>query len=457
VSVPEIERQIGIETYVTKTEGVDGSVRRQVSDFVVEEILVDGSKASVEGAVSKPPLGASEVPQRFLLCALVKRNWDTLIAVKNVAKQLNIEQSQVQIAGIKDAKAVTAQHVTVEGVTAEEAAKFRYRDIELRSLGYFREALSSFYLLGNSFRIIIRNIALPAQTIAERVQKTTSDLQAIGGIPNFYGHQRFGTTRAITHLVGKALVQGKLDEAAMLFLAKPSVHEHPESMRVRAELWASRDFRQALRDFPVQLRFERLMLAHLAENLADFAGAFGRLPLKLQLMFVQAYQSFLFNRFLSQRILRGFPLNRAVAGDFVVNVDRSGLPMVQTSKAVDETRLAEVNGQIAAGKMRVALPVVGFAQRLSQGEVGEHQHQILDEEGVDLRGFRVAVLPRVGARGEVRAAFAPVKDFSFAVSADDMILGLSKIELRFTLLRSSYATVLLREVMKPKDLIAAGF
>ena len=152
------------------------------------------------------------------------------------------------------------------------------------------------------------------------------ELEAIGGIPNFFGHQRFGTTRPITHLVGKAIVQGDFEEAAMLFLAKPSVHEHPASRQARQELQTTGNFKQAQENFPKQLRFERIMLNHLADNPGDFVGAFQSLPVKLQALFVQAHQSYLFNRFLSERVKHGLPLNEAVDGDYVVGVERSGLP-----------------------------------------------------------------------------------------------------------------------------------
>ena len=80
---------------------------------MVEEVLVDGSKATMNGEVLSKVLGSSLQKQRFLLCVLVKRNWDTFIAVKNIAKSLGIDQARVQFAGIKDAKAVTAQHITI--------------------------------------------------------------------------------------------------------------------------------------------------------------------------------------------------------------------------------------------------------------------------------------------------------------------------------------------------------
>ncbi len=456
MSVPELERRMGIEVYLTKTEGLGGSIRREIHDFVVEENLVDGSKATVEAPGSgKSVIGATAERQPFLLCVLVKRNWDTFLAIRNVARELGVSQASIQIAGIKDAKAATAQFVTIEDVTADEAAGVRVRDVELRPVGYVREAMSSFYLLGNSFKIVVRGINRPKTALEQCISACMEEIASAGGIPNFYGHQRFGTTRAITHQVGKALVSGNLEEAVMIFLGQPSEYEHPESSSARAALWESRDFQRAFKEFPRQLRFERLMLSHLAGDPQDFARAFHRLPQKLQLLFVQAYQSYLFNRFLSQRIQHGWPLNSVTAGDYVVHVDRSGLPMPQTGKRVDETKLAETNKQMSDGKLRLALPIVGFAQKLSQGEAGELQHRVLDEEGVEPRNFRVSALPEVGARGELRAAVAPVREFSAGVVED--IAEKMQLWLQFTLLKSSYATVLLREMMKPCDPVSAGF
>jgi tRNA pseudouridine13 synthase len=98
-----------MEVYTTKTAGIGGTIRKTVEDFVVEEVLLDGSKASIKKNVApaKPALGATASGQRFLLCVLIKRNWDTFMAVKNVAKVLDIDQARIQFAGIKDAKAVT--------------------------------------------------------------------------------------------------------------------------------------------------------------------------------------------------------------------------------------------------------------------------------------------------------------------------------------------------------------
>ncbi len=441
---------MGIEVYATETSGVGGRIRESAEDFVVEEVLVDGSKASVTGVVSPRVIGSTANRQRFLLCTMVKRNWDTFIAIKNVAKSLGIDQIRIQFAGIKDAKAITAQHITIDNISAEDAAKVNVKDVSVHPIGYIRECLSLFYLLGNNFTITIKNKAVEAD-VKMQLEQTITELAALGGVPNFYGHQRFGTTRAVTHIVGKALMEGKFEEAAMLFLANPSVNEHPLSRKARQELQDSKDFKKASETFPKQLRFERLMLLHLAEHPDDYIGAFQRLPPKLQALFVQAYQSYLFNRFLSERVKAGLPLNEATVGDFVVGVERSGLPLTTIAKTVTTETLTQVNGQIKAGKLRVALPFFGLKQKMSGGIMGEIENRVLMQEGVGVGDLWVNELSRVGGKGGLRTVLTPLKDFMFqTVTGGDATLN-------FTLLRGCYATVVLREVMKPTDLIAAGF
>ncbi|MCW4045482.1 MAG: tRNA pseudouridine(13) synthase TruD [Candidatus Bathyarchaeota archaeon] len=456
--VPEIDRALGIEVYATSALGIGGVIRSIVEDFAVEEVLVDGSRARIEHGMESHALGASLDRQGFLLCVLVKRDWDTFLALKNIARQLGVSPERIGIAGIKDAKAVTAQHITIERGAMEAAAGISIKDVEVRPVGYFRDKLSPYYTLGNSFRIVIRAVKLKAATVARRVAAAMRELEVAGGIPNFFGHQRFGTARPITHVVGKALVKGDFEEAAMRFLAEPSCYEHPASRLARSELQATGDFKRAFEGFPKQLRYERLMLGYLVENPRDFVGAFKRLPVKLQVLFVQAYQSYLFNRFLSERLLSGLALDRAEIGDYVVQVERSGLPVVKTGKTVDAAAVGEVNAAIKAGKMRVALPLVGVKQRFSQGVMGEKQRRILEAEGVKAENFKIDALPELSGRGELRAVVAPVRNFRILdiVQATDKSRE-CRVAVDFMLLRGSYATVLLRELMKPREPVKAGF
>jgi len=456
--VTRIDKLLGIEVYATETAGIGGVIRESVEDFVVEEVLVDGSKAEIEKSAENQVLGASPSRQRYLLCVFVKRNWDTFIAIRNIAGQLGVSQRQVHIAGIKDAKAVTAQHITVENCSMEDALKVNVKDIEIRPLGYVHDKLSPYYILGNNFTIRIKAIKLTESTIKKRITETAKALDNIGGITNFFGHQRFGTSRPITHLVGKAIVEGDFEEAAMLFLANPSANEHPSSRNARTELQSTRDLKQALQNFPKQLRFEKLMLTHLVKKPYDFVGAFKRLPVKLQALFVQAYQSYLFNRFLSERIKNGFSLNKAEVGDYMVNVERSGLPMVKMAKVADTETVAKANELIETGRMRVALPLIGMKQDLSQGIMGQIERRILEKEGIQPENFRVKAMPMISRRGGLRAVLAPISNFKLhGISVFAPNQRARQADLSLMLLRGSYATVFLREIMKPSNPITAGF
>jgi tRNA pseudouridine13 synthase len=455
--VSKLERSIGIETYVTKSSGIGGAIKQNIEDFVVNEVLVDGSVAETN-SINHKALGTSPLKNRYLMCVLTKKDWDTFLAIKTIAKHLNIDVARFQIAGIKDAKAITKQYVTIEGVSTEEIAKVYVKDIEIHPLGYVYRKISPYFLLGNNFRITIRAILKPKSTIQKRIMETIKEIQEKGGIPNFFGHQRFGTTRPITHLVGKALIQGNFEKAAMIFLAKPSPCEHPESRQAREILKTTQDFKQALKIFPKSLHYERLMLRHLAKKPEDFIGAFRRLPKGLLKLFPQACQAYLFNRFLSQRIKSGLSLNEACVGDYVVNVERNGLPMLNMRRIVNVKAIGDINEALKARRVRLALPLIGFKQRLSEGSQGEIEKRILDEEGVYPEDFKIKAIREIGSKGELRTATTPLKNFSLdSIAKDSANPSKNEVKLHFMLLRGSYATVFLREIMKARNPIKAGF
>jgi len=86
---------------------------------------------------------------------------------------------------------------------------------------------------------------------------------------------------------------------------------------------------------------------------------------------------------------------------------------------------------------------------------GELEQRVLSEEGVNMDGFRVTLNSRLGGKGGLRTALTPVNEFKLLnVSQEE---GGLAVFLAFRLLRGCYATVLLREIMKPQNLVAAGF
>jgi len=342
-----------------------------------------------------------------------------------------MSQERIQIAGIKDANALTAQHISISRTMPEQVSSVKIKDIMLYPLRFSNEKMHSKMLLGNQFHIIIREITHSSAKIEQRIGNVQNELENAGGVPNFFGHQRFGTKRAITHLVGKFIVKGEWEKAALTYLAKPSKFEHPESRQARQQLWETRDFAEAFHNFPFQLQQERMMLGHLAKHPRDFVGAFRRLPPKLCQLFVQAYQAYLFNKFVGERIKRGISLNEIQKGDYVVKADNQSC---------------------------LALPIVGFKQPLSSGTQGDIEKEILERENLTHEQFRISVMPTISAAGGLRTALMPIKDLFLAKpSRDSVNPSKRKVELSFTLGKGSYATIVLREFMKTRNPVSAGF
>jgi len=454
LQVPPLEKEMGIETYATQSPGVGGRIRQLLDDFVVEELLVDGSLAEVSLPVEAwEPAGEG----RYLICVLVKRRWDTFLAVRQVAQRLRISQKRIRFAGIKDTKALTAQHISLQSVSPNRVSEVKIKDITLYPQRFSKERIYSQLIQGNRFHITVRGLDHPVSVIEERTKNVQDEIESIGGVPNFFGHQRFGTIRPNTHQVGKYLTRGDAEKAALVFLAEPSIHEHPEAKEARERLQDTLDFEEALNSFPRFLRYERFMLGHLAKYPRDFVGAFRELPRRLRKLFVQAYQSYLFNRFLSERIRRGIPLDEPQIGDYTIKLDEHGLPTEDYDQAT-ATNIQTIELAVKEGKMCLAAPLVGIKQPPSQGLQGEIEQEILESENVTPENFQLSFMPEATAEGRVRALLNLVWNLlQEEISEDKENTDKQMIKLGFTLNRGSYATVLLREFMKPQNLIEAGY
>jgi tRNA pseudouridine13 synthase len=110
------------------------------------------------------------------------------------------------------------------------------------------------------------------------------------------------------------------------------------------------------------------------------------------------------------------------------------------------------------GEARVAIPLIGYSQGLSSGQQGEIERAILEEEKVTQNMFKIPLMQRISSSGGLRAALAPIIELNVGeVAEDEENAGKNMVSLSFMLRKGSYATVVLREFMKPKDPVEAGF
>jgi tRNA pseudouridine13 synthase len=426
ITASEQDRNLGMEFYATDAGGCGGILRSSAEDFQVDEVYPD---FNYEGG-------------RYLVLEVEKKDWDTHHLIRELSGQLRISQKRFGWAGTKDKRAVTRQRISIMNLDESELARITLPDIKIRVLGRTNRGVDLGDLLGNRFKIKIKE--MNCRDLPSRLARITEEIRNLLGIPNYFGTQRFGEIRPVTHKVGEALVRGKTEEAVFTYLAMPFSDEPVVTRNTRQILWDERDVRKALKTYPSYLRYELAMLNYLVERPEDYAGSFNVLSPNLRHMFVHAYQSYIFNRILSRRMAEGLPLGRAVDGD-VVCFAKGGLPDHEKAQAVTQDNLDAVNRLIDRGRAWVTLPLFGFESSLADGEEGRIEGEILRDECVTKEAFRIPANPDLGSRGTRRTAL-------LMVAPSVMVHG-SCAELEFFLSKGSYATVVLREYMKTGNLM----
>jgi tRNA pseudouridine13 synthase len=449
-----IERAVGMEYYVSDADGVGGRLRASPADFRVRELE----------AFDTEPVDADTGAYPHLVFRAELRNWETNAFASELSDRLGISRERVSWAGTKDKRAVTTQLFSVKGVPAEDLPEIGGTVIEV--VGRAGRPILFGDLAGNAFEIVVRdteNTDSAASVVADLRAFAGGDDPAAGGdrssdatlpdgeptvgVPNYFGQQRFGSRRPVTHEVGLAIARGQWREAVLAYVGNPHEREPESTREARAYVDETHDWAGALDKLPGALGYERSICHRLVENGADgpddFRDALEALPSNLQSLFVNAAQSYVFNRILSERLERGLPFDRPVEGDVVCFRDSDApedfpIPDADRTQRVTAKRLSTVERHCERGRAFVTAPLVGTDTELGGGEPGDIAREVLDDLGLERGDFD---LPGAFDSDGTRRAILLRTDLG--VERDDADLTFS-----FSLPKGSYATVLLREFRK---------
>ncbi|HEY7532139.1 MAG TPA: tRNA pseudouridine(13) synthase TruD [Nitrospiraceae bacterium] len=164
-----------MEPYLTATiPGIGGRIRTTPDDFQVEEL----------------PLYLPRGDGEHMYVKITKRGLSTPELVRMLSSTLGVKAQAIGVAGLKDARAVTTQMVSISGVTPERLARLKIGEqiLSLDVLGRHTNRLRTGHHAGNRFRLVIREVGAHA---AEAVPAVLAQL-ARRGVPNYFGPQRQG-------------------------------------------------------------------------------------------------------------------------------------------------------------------------------------------------------------------------------------------------------------------------
>jgi tRNA pseudouridine13 synthase len=384
--------------------GVGGRARVVPEDFVVEEL---------------PLYGPTGEGQHTLFC-IEKRGISTQRAMQQIADTLGVPQRLVASAGLKDANAVARQSLSVEGVDPQRLLALDLPHVKVLWAERHRNRLKIGHLRGNRFVIRIRDVGPEMLEPARRILHV---LQSQGA-PNGFGYQRFGR-RGDNHLLGRCLVQGDAEGLLRCFLGLPR-EKDIEPVRHARALYEAGRYAAALEAWPAADRTERQILAILAQG-RGIEVAWRQLPKWLLRLLAAAYQSWLFNRLLNERLP---DLGRLERGDLAVKHDNGAFFRVE-EPAVEQSRADRL-------EISPSGPLFSAKVRLAQGLPGERERHVLRQEGLALEDWR---LRGVRMDGDRRPFRVPLHEVGLVY--DQGLL------LRFTLPAGAYASNVLDELIKP--------
>lgn len=286
---------------------------------------------------------------------LEKKNWNTREAIKAIASKLGMKDKYFNIAGIKDKKAITKQYVSVFKVKPERLENLKIKDIKITTIGKGKERLKLGQLLGNKFII--------------RIKDAEQEPKKISFIENYYDDQRFGGKNKI---IGRALVK--------------------------------KEFRKAC--FSLRLRWEG----------RDYIGALRTLGKHILRIYLNSYQSYLFNRAIEE-YLRTKYKNCSIA-------DYSQGIFVFSNEQIENEKI----------------PILGFLTEFKNKELEKIYKTLMKEDKIKKEDFIMKEMPEINSEGGERDMFVEIKNLEIKKEDKKTFL------IEFSLPPGSYATIVVKKM-----------
>ncbi|KAG4301823.1 hypothetical protein PCANB_002074 [Pneumocystis canis] len=256
-----------------------------------------------------------EVGGEYCMFYLYKENMDTMECINLLSRVLHVKPRIFSFAGTKDKRGCTVQRCTAWKIKAERFANLNksLRGFKLGNFSYTDTKLELGDLKGNEFTIILRDVKEDDDLINQCLSALKKN-----GFVNYYGMQRFGTSATGTHEVGILLLKSDWRGAVELLLKE--VSEKIQKFTESEEIWSNMEnVKNALKNVSQKCVSEYAVLSSLAKKSSkspNYAGALQKIPRNLRMMYIHAYQSYVWNFAVTERLRRfGF---EPIEGDLVV-------------------------------------------------------------------------------------------------------------------------------------------
>lgn len=386
--------------------GIGGIFKDSSDDFAVTEIPL------------YHPCGSGEHVYAFI----EKKALTTLEMLRRLARALAVAERDLGYAGMKDARGITRQTVSIPGVSPEQVAALAIPGLKILSASRHNNKLRLGHLAGNSFWIRLRNVP------ADALQRSEAALEILchRGLPNYFGSQRYGVL-GNSATIGICLLQNDPEGAVRALVGNPE-DISDERWRSGVRAFHDGDLARAVELLPPHCRTEKEVIKTLLRRPGNWESAVKSIHPRILNLYLSAAQSSLFDRTVAARI---DALDRIEPGDIACKHANGACFLVMDA--------AEEMHRAAAFEISATGPMFGRKMLVPEGRQAALEDAILAGAGLTRDIFNNAGRYRLD--GERRPLRVPVRDVTVTMDDGSLIL-------EFMLPKGSYATSLLREIMK---------
>jgi tRNA pseudouridine13 synthase len=377
-------------------------------DFLVEEIP------------QYLPNGSGE----HLYILLEKIGLTTDQVIHRLAQSLKIKPMNIGYAGKKDRIGRTRQWFSLLRITKNQIENLNIPGTKILEMDFHKNKLRLGHLKGNRFIISLKDVEKNSLNIVKQILEELEH----NGIPNYFGPQRFGV-KGDNPVIGLAIFNEDWQKAIKYILGNPKESERSVQILKARELFEEGEYKKALELWPNDQFLAKMSLRCLIENEGDFVKTGKQLPKKQLRFFLNSLQSFWFNQCLAKRLLN---INKIWTGDLAY-LHRNGAVFRVLDEEQEQPRIN--NYEISPSG-----PVFGSKMIQPEGEELDLENDVLQEYNFQFDNL-ISSFRRWNLDGERRSFRVQLKNVECFQESDC-------IKLSFDLDSGSYATTVVREILK---------
>jgi len=378
------------------------------TDFIVQET---------------PDYTISPQKDQHTIFLLQKQEVDTFDAIRRIAQRLRISLFEIGYAGLKDKHALARQYVSIP--TKYNVQNLKLDSVVLTFVGYSQKKIKIGDLVGNRFIITARDIQRDElASIALRAKSI-----ATSGVPNYFDSQRFGSV-IDKIFIGKEVVLKNYEKAVKQYL---TAYQKSEPKKIKNEKRRILSQWNDLSNVRISNKTFAVVMKEYVKT-KDWRAAYRKIPAHLREMYVNAYQSYLWNECVKEILRRSIEKKKLYSVEYAV-----GSLLFFTDISDKECEKIPQTFQTISDQMTAT----------------DDERKIIDrvllKEKLKLADYKIESETGSFIKTRARPVLLNAEDFTIGTPERDEINSKTnferyKIQISFLLSKGSYATVVTKRL-----------